>query len=488
VIGAARRFIGSLVALIRIQPFETESVEGRSKERYRRVLLTAGTAVGTRALAVVTTLISVPLTLHYLGAESYGLWMTIGSVLALMSFADLGIGNGLLNALADAYGKEDRMLARQAVASAFFMLSAIAAIVLGVFAVVYRFVPWADVFNVKSSAAINAAGPVMVVFVACFAVNVPLGIVQRVLMGYQRGYVANLWQGLGSLFSLAGVIAAVEARASLPWLVLAMTGGPIVATFLNGIAEFGWSRPWLRPAWREASGLVARRILRLGVLFFFLQLATTAVFASDNIVISQVRGAGAVTFYSVPQRIFVVYVLMVAMLMGPLWPAYGEAVSRGDFGWVRRTVRRSLWATFALTAVPGAVFVVFGRAILHLWVGDAVKPSAWLLLGFGVWAVASMLWATVTLFLNGVNMLKFELACLVPLALVGLGMKIAGAFSLGLTGVVWAGNIAYMLFALIPAAIYVPKLLDQLPARFPQTWAHGETPLQADIGGSIGPL
>src|ERR1700692_3845800 len=74
------------------------------------------------AVQVSTSLITIPLTVHYLGDERFGLWMTISSVLAMANFADFGIGNGLLNAVADAYGKDDYERIRRAVSSGFAVL------------------------------------------------------------------------------------------------------------------------------------------------------------------------------------------------------------------------------------------------------------------------------------------------------------------------------------------------------------------------------
>ena len=70
--------------------------------RFRRVGLTTASSIAARGISFATSLITVPLTLHYLGAERYGLWATLSSIIALASFADLGLVNGLLNALASA--------------------------------------------------------------------------------------------------------------------------------------------------------------------------------------------------------------------------------------------------------------------------------------------------------------------------------------------------------------------------------------------------
>ena len=137
--------------------------------------LTALSSGGAKVISVVTMLISVPLTLHYLGSERYGMWMTISSVIAMLGFADLGLGLGLMNAVAEAHGTDDRQAAVHYVSSAFFMLTGVAVIIGLAFALIYSHIPWARLFNVTSPLAVQEAGPAMAVFVACFTLNLPLG-------------------------------------------------------------------------------------------------------------------------------------------------------------------------------------------------------------------------------------------------------------------------------------------------------------------------
>src|ERR1035437_6060231 len=99
--------VKAVKSLLRLKPFDTSTDQGRSQERYRRAALTTVSSVLARAVAVGTSLITVRLTIRYLGVERYGLWMTITSVVSLLWFADLGMGNGLLNAIAEAHGRDD---------------------------------------------------------------------------------------------------------------------------------------------------------------------------------------------------------------------------------------------------------------------------------------------------------------------------------------------------------------------------------------------
>ena len=64
--------------IVRLTPVDTATAEGRSKERYRRAALSAATSFAAKAIALLTTAISVPLTLgYYLGGERFGVWMTL---------------------------------------------------------------------------------------------------------------------------------------------------------------------------------------------------------------------------------------------------------------------------------------------------------------------------------------------------------------------------------------------------------------------------
>src|SRR5687767_3449452 len=203
----------SALGYVRLRPFDTDSEAARARERHRRLTLTALASMSAKAVKVLTALVSVPLTINYLGAERYGLWMTISSLIAVLAFADLGIGNGLLNAISEADGRGDRALAARYVSSAFAMLLTVA-VVLGVGIVIaYPRIAWGRVFNVVSPIAVAEAGPAAAVFLACFVVSLPAGIVQRVQLGYQEGFANSIWEAAGSVVGLVGVLLATHLRA-----------------------------------------------------------------------------------------------------------------------------------------------------------------------------------------------------------------------------------------------------------------------------------
>jgi O-antigen/teichoic acid export membrane protein len=434
----------------------------RGSERLRRAALTGGASTLARVVQIGTSLITVPLTLKYLGNERFGLWMTISSVLAMAAFADFGVGNGVLNTVAKAYGKDDVEGIRKAVSSGFAVLNTIAAILLLLFFAIYPFVSWGNFFRVVSAQARDEAGPALAVFAVCFALNISMDVVQRVQLGLQQGYRYGLWQLCGSLLGFIGVLDGIRLHVSLPVLVVALAGAPVLSTALNAIHFFGFVRPDLRPKPKLVSRDVISQIARLGGLFFVLQLVVAVSFSADNFIIARTLGAVNVPEYSIPQRMFALVTMMSAMLIAPLWPAYGESISRGDMAWVRRTLRVSLLTVLAVSSVASASLLLLSSRLIHWWVGSRIHPPFLLLLGLAFWTVLNCCGDALGAFLNGASIIRFQVVVASIFGAGCLALKVLFVRHYGVTGVPWATIVTYLLLNASPYALYVPRLIKRM--------------------------
>ena len=199
---------------------------------------------------VATTLVVVPVVLHYLGTERYGVFATITAIAGLVGWADLGLGNGLISEVAAAQGRDDSDSTARAVSTAFFALLGLA-VLLGVCSQPST----RSSLGTRSSTSAETLRPELARLPQpspseSFSA-LPLGVVQRAEIGMQEMFVASAWQALGSLLGLAGVIVAVAVGASLPYLVLAVAVAPALALAGNGGELFFRRRPWLRPTLRR---------------------------------------------------------------------------------------------------------------------------------------------------------------------------------------------------------------------------------------------
>lgn len=413
--------------------------------------LTSLVSALARGIAILTSLISIPLTVRYLGPERYGMWMTASSVIALLGFADLGMGNGLLNAISESDGKDDRKTAQMYVSSAFYMLLGIAALILIIFAFIYPFIPWARVFNVVTDLAIHEAGPSMAIFIVSLAINMPLGVAQRVQLGYQEGFKTHLWGVTGSLLGFGGVLLAIYLKAGLPWLVLAMSGGPCFAMLLNWLELFCRSRKWLFPQWTVFDWTATRKVAGTGMFFLILQIMTLIGNASDNLVIAQVLGSPSVSAYAVTQKLFTT-TMIAQYFIAPLWPAFGEALARKDYAWAKKTLNRALKLSFIMSAVTALPLLLFGKKIIFYWVGPELVPSAFMLAGFALFVFLASYGGVMSTFLSCGDLVGRQVSFISAAALTSLALKIILAYQWQAAGVIWATLFGYGVFYVIPAA------------------------------------
>ena len=434
----------------------------RSYQRYRRIKLTAIASGLSRLVSFLTGMVSVPLLVKYLGTEQYALWATIGSTMAFLGFADMGISNGLLNAISESDGAEDPEKAATYASTGFFLLLAMSIAIGGIFAIVYPYIPWPRVFNVSTGAAIKEAGPATAALVICFLIYLPLTVAQRVQLGYQKGYVNQCWEAAGNVLALAALICAIRWDMGLTVAVMALGGGPAFSGFLNALTLFGVQRPALRPKFRKVSNMAGKRLITLGIFFVIIQLATAAAYQTDNLILAQVLGASAVTGYSVPLKLFGFMPAIISLLLTPLWPAYSEAVARGDLMWVRKTLHYSVASVVAVSLVSGLALALAAPTIIRIWVGEALVPSVGLLVGMALWSALGSISGALGIFLNGAGFIRIQAICSVLMATVNVALSVFLTRRIGVPGVIYGTVISHTIFILIPYCYFLPGQLALL--------------------------
>jgi O-antigen/teichoic acid export membrane protein len=449
--------IRDTIGLLRFKAFDTDTEEGRSQERHRHIAWTTVTAAAAKGSALAAMLISVPLTLGYLGPERFGLWMTVAAVIAMLGFADFGLGNGILNAVSHDSGRTDYRGIHRNVSNGIIMLSAIGLLILAAFLAIFPHVPWPAVFNVKTELAALESGPVVLVLVACFIATLPLGATHKIQLGLQQGYWGNLWEAVGNVVGVIGIVIATLLEAGLPWIALAMAGAPVIFRAVNTFVFFAYQETALRPRLTHLDLSTIRRLIRAGILFFVLQLAVVVGFQSDNIIIARIIDVEAVAGYDVALKLSTLPAVFIGLVVVAQWPAYGEASTRGDSDWIRRTFVRTLRLSL-LFAIPfSVVLAVWGDTLIRIWAGPEVVPSTTLLLGISVWSVLLVLGNVIAALLNGLHIVKFQMINALLMATANILISIYLVGKIGVAGAILGTISAYTIFTLLPCWYYISR-------------------------------
>ena len=421
----------------------------RLKERHfhggrgGRAKLAITTSLVSRVITTAASFIVLPISIRYLGNEGYGLMATITSVVGWLQFTNMGIGLGLQNALTDETAKGNTSAQRELISTAVFSLCAVGLLLIAAGLVAFPHVPWLRVFPPTTQRFVaEIPWTVLVVFFG-FVSTVVLGFVGPIYAARQELHIANLQAMIASVLGLIGTFVAVHFRWGLLGLTICTIG---IIAIMQWIFAF-WTLyarglnelvPSLASVTRAAGG----RIYKSGFNFLMLQLCGIAFFQIDAFLIAHFLSTDQVTPYNVAQKVFLQMSGLFAIVTGSLWSAYGNAKAKGDLDWIRRTHNRVLRA-FALFFATLTLFMILcGHRLLALWVGSPAAPATVLIGGVALYFCAREWNALHAVLLNGLNVVRPQVWCLVATAILTLGLDVLLIGRVGVLGLALGGFIA----------------------------------------------
>lgn len=377
-----------------------------TSKRTTRLLLSITTSVLTKFIGIGSTLITIPVTLNYLGAESFGIWMVISGVVGFMSFSDLGIGMGLQNALSKAYGQEDTDSPKYYTSNAYAIALIVVCVVSTILFTLSYFLPIESLFKITNKIQLDKAVAALSYCVLAFIMGIPIALIQRVLGGLQKTYVANNVMLVGSVLSLCSIFTSVYLDLGIVGLSVLFVLSPIIAQLIYSIYFFYFNSPVLRPRLRFLSRLHVSSLVSAGAWTVCVQIIYTAKMNIPTMIISASLGLLAVAEFSIAQKLTGLVASMVGMALQPLWAVYGEAFHRGDREWIEKTLKKSLQIVLVLTVSAAVSFQFVGQWLIAVWIGDEILPSLALIAGFSLWMITSNINICFAMLLNGTGHFK----------------------------------------------------------------------------------
>jgi O-antigen/teichoic acid export membrane protein len=450
-LGARAHYFG--LALGRVQTADNAQL------RNVRIIQGMLSGLASRVVAVLVSFVSVPLTLRYLGAERYGVWVTISTAMAWITLADFGLANSLTTAVSEAYAKDRRDLAQGYVASVFWSLAVLALILGAIFFSIWHRIPWVRLFNVQTPQGQAEVAPAVAVAFAVFALQFPVSCISKIYSAYQQVTLANAWTSAGSVLGLIGLVFVTHSKLGLVALVMAVPGSALLVGAASAVWVFFVSKPWLLPRIRAITRQSITRLSGMGGMFFAIQISALILFQTDNLIIAHFMGARAVTPYSVTWRLFF-YTTIFQTLAGPsYWPAYAEAFARGDKAWVSRHFRANFALSIGTTILLGIPLVLFGQSIIAKWAGHEAVPTVSLLFWMAIWSIINGAMASQSNVLASCGRLKGQMAYSLAAAGVNLVLSIVLVQRIGLTGAILGTIIAYVTCVIVPQWIEVQRAI-----------------------------
>lgn len=411
--------------LFRFSSYDTSTEEGRSKERYRLIGLAGSSSILAGVVTSLLGLISVPLSVGYLGKEQFGLWMVLNSLVVWIQLSDCGMSNGLVNALAEANGKKDQRAACAYVTTSLFVLSFISLLLLACLLFSFRHLPWHKILNMSTSENTLLAGRCFLTLGFLFVLNIPLSIVIKVFSAFQLAYITNFAQILSSLLSLIGLFVAIHLELDLPSLVLIVATGPLFANLLLWLLLKRYL-PWMHISTQLLSRKALNRIAKSSIPLSLYQIGALLVNHAVNIVLAQAAGLTIVADYQILLRVYLLVFFVGTAVARPFYPALREAFEGGDSSWVLASIRRVLILRTGLSTLLPLPLLFSGDWLVKTWIGQTLSER----FGFFGWLslMVLLIFSSVSSTLSEILLILDEIAAQIKIIFLSAFVALGGIF------------------------------------------------------------
>jgi len=397
-----------------------------------------------KGFSIIISFLLVPLSIKYLGVDNYGLWVTMFSFISWFSFFDFGIGNGLRNKLSQALANDNRLLAKQLVSTAYFIMALVVLILVAIFLCVSHLIDWNGIF--KYTGIENLEKLFQLAFIV-FSINLVLKMVTSVYFANQKPSFSGLIDFFSQLIVLLSVYIAIQLEnGSLFTYAIIIFLSQFAVLFVANIFSFQNKYAFMAPNLRCIKFKHSKSLFNLGFSFFLIQICFILIYSTDNFIINYYFGPDQVAVLNIAIKYFMIVTMAMSIILTPYWSAFTNAFELSDFKWIKKSFKKltllSLIAAFMII-----IMIIFANYVYDFWIGDAVSIPFALTVCIGISTFLKAFNLNSVMLINGLGKVRLQLIVGVFGAVTNIPLSIVLAVNcnLGVSGVIIATIITELI-------------------------------------------
>jgi O-antigen/teichoic acid export membrane protein len=374
-----------------------------------------------KTLAVLVSFVSVPVLFNYLGKQSYGIWVTIASILNWFMIFDFGLGLGLRNKLNESITIKDFKVSKSLIISSYTIIGLITLVLCILFFGLNFLLKWNDILNTSFLDNIEFRYIIIVAFTG-FCLSFVLQIIY------------NLFYALHDASKVELLKLSRQTIVFVPLLFLAKSENnfnklmnvsyinsflPIIVFILFTIYFFK-KHQYIFPKLSDFSYSHGLSVIKLGGNFFIIRLSSLFLVTLLPFLITKFLGANQTADFNIAFKYLSIVQMVFIIFLNPYWSAVTEKFSIGDYVWIKKSLRTTLFISFVGLFLV-IILLFLSPYILPLWIGEELDINftiiCWVALLVGVFIITE----PYLIFLNGIGNIKIQtyysiliIICLIP--------------------------------------------------------------------------
>lgn len=389
-----------------------------------------------KGLNISINLLMVPLLINALNPEKYGVWLTISSIVTLLSFFDVGIGHGLRNKLTETIAKNDIVLARTYISTAYIFLGFFITIFISLYLSIDRFINWINLLNAPYQLA-NEINLLMKFVIILFCLNLFFKLITSIMYAFQIPAFANLVILLGQTLTLVVIVLMLQfgVNTNLFNLGVVLMSSPVLVLVTFTVVLFRGKYKRFSPKLSMFNKKLFNNIFVLGISFFLVQITSVLIFQTNNLVTAHLLGPEMVTEYNIAYKYLGLTTMAFSIITTPFWSATTDAFAKNDFDWIKKSVRtlNKIWILFS---VLGIVLLFSSKFVYKIWLGEAISADFYILIPMLIYNIIQMRWFLYGSILNGMGKIRLQLIVTGIETLIHIPLAIFLGKKFGITGII----------------------------------------------------
>jgi len=357
-------------------------------DRTRRFLLGLGSSYLLTATNLVYTLVSVPLALHFLPKDQFGLWALVTQIALYLNLLDLGMQSSASRIFINFKDNKTNSEYGSLVKTSFLIFC-----MQGIFVAVFGFglLPYIPHWFGFSREISNHFSPLLGSQIALLALGFSTRTFGCMLHAHQHYIWSNIGGAIGQLLGLASLALSFH----LGYGLFSFVTASLVAFLSNNCVQvLGCLKLNLLPA---SGSWGPFQLIKVKILFdfakdtFLMSLGWQLISATPIILISKVIGLEAAATWSVGTKLFTLFQQIIWKILDNSTGGFAEMFVRSEYQLLRVRFFEITSLTAFLSPIFAGLLIVCNSPFVSLWTSGKISwpilyniPLALLLVSYSV--------------------------------------------------------------------------------------------------------
>lgn len=406
---------------------------------------------------VIVGFIYIPLLIHYLGQNEYGLFQLMGSILIYLSLFDFGLSTTVTRyyskyiALNDIKNQENVL----AISS---MIYSVLSVLLAIFGYVFYFYLEKIFSDSLSDTQIISAKKMYIVILFIAVVTIFTSVFNSIINAHEKFIFLRLLSIVQTILRPILVLAVFTVQANALIVVLIQAFLIMVGVILKIYYSIYKLEVKIKMHYFDKS--LFKEMIKYSFFIFITALMDQIFWQSDQIILGIILGTASVAVYSIASQIIMYYMTLSTAMSSVFLPNITKRVmgKATDLELTKIFVKMGRLQYILLGAVFSG-FILFGKDFISIWVGEDFLHSYYIALIVMIPFTIDLIQNIGLTILQAKNMYKFRALVFFFMSIINIIFSIPLAIHFGGIGTAIATGVSYLIGnGLIMNVYYLKKV------------------------------